>query len=76
MAPDAPEGRELAAHEEVPTRLVVIAYVLALVCALLPLAILGAGFAGAVLMQRGRRGAGAGVIALAVLSTAVGFLLR
>ena len=63
-------------QEEVPTRLVVVAYVLALICALLPLAVLGAGFAGAVIYNRGRRGAGAGVIAVAVASVAVGIALR
>jgi hypothetical protein len=63
--------------EEIPARLVVVAYVLALVCALAPLAVLGAGFAGAVLFRRGRRGAGLGVIAVAVLCAGFGsFLLR
>jgi hypothetical protein len=59
----------------VPTRLVVVAYALALVCVLAPLAILGAGFAGAVLMNRGRRGAGAGVVVAAVLCGALGIAL-
>lgn len=74
-----PDGREDAEPEledgEVPTRLVVVAYLLALLCAVAPLAVLGAGFAGAVLFTRGRRNAGAGVVALAVLCTALGFLL-
>jgi len=60
---------------EIPPRLVVVAYALALVCAVVPLAVLGAGFAGAVLFTRGRRGAGAGVIALAVLCAALGVAL-
>ncbi len=69
--PERPEPRQ----EEVPTRLVVVAYVLALVCAVAPLAILGAAFAGAVLFTRGRRGAGAGVVATAVLCAALGVAL-
>lgn len=63
------------ALEQVPTRLVVVAYLLALLCAVAPLAVLGAGFAGAVLFTRGRRGAGAGVVAVAVLCSALGILL-
>lgn len=72
-APD-PDGhaRRDPAVPEIPARLVVVAYALALVCAVAPLAVLGAGFAGAVLFTRGRRGAGAGVIALAVLCAALG----
>jgi hypothetical protein len=74
MAPPEPERPE-SRPEEVPTRLVVIAYVLALVCAVAPLAILGAAFAGAVLFTRGRRGAGTGVVGVAVLCTALGIAL-
>ena len=72
-APDAPGG---PGPEDVPTRLVVVAYALALLCAVAPLAVLGAGFAGAVLYGRGRRGAGAGVVAVAVLCAALGIALR
>jgi hypothetical protein len=54
-----------------PTRLVVIAYLLAAVCVLVPLAVIGAVFAGAVLARRNRPLAGAGVVALAVLCTAL-----
>ncbi len=71
--PDEPDQRPA---EEVPPRLVVVAYLLALLCAVAPLAILGAGFAGALLYQRGRRGAGAGVIAFAVICATLGVLLR
>jgi hypothetical protein len=63
---------EPAPAEELPARLVIVAYVLALVCAMLPLAILGAAFAGAVLFTRGRRPEGAGVIALAVICAVLG----
>lgn len=59
-----------------PPRLIVIAYVMALVCAVAPLVVLGAGFAGALLFTRGARGAGAGVIAVAVSSAAIGIALR
>jgi hypothetical protein len=55
-----------------PPRVVVVAYLLALICLLLPLALLGALFAGVALMQRNRRSAGAGVIALGLLCTALG----
>lgn len=66
--PEDPDPAELEPEQpEIPTRLVIVAYALALVCAVAPLAVLGAGFAGAVLIRRGRRGAGFGVIALAVV---------
>ncbi|MEJ7797721.1 MAG: hypothetical protein WKF42_04410 [Solirubrobacteraceae bacterium] len=57
---------------ELPPRVVAVAYLLALVCLVAPLAVLGAAFAGVVLFGRGRRGAGAGVIALAVVCVALG----
>lgn len=59
-----------------PPRLIGAAYLMALVCAVVPLVILGAGFAGAVVFNHGRHGAGAGVIAVALLSTALGIALR
>ena len=49
---------------------------IALICVLLPLAVLGAAFAGAVIFKRGRRIEGAGVIVLAVLCSIFGVLLR
>ena len=52
-----------------PTHLVVVAYLLAAVCLLVPLALIGALFAGVVLIRRNRPYAGAGVIATAVLCT-------
>jgi hypothetical protein len=56
----------------VPANLVVVAYALAALCALVPLAVIGAGFAGFVLVNRGRVAEGAGVLALAVACTALG----
>ena len=52
-----------------------VAYLLAAVCLLEPLALIGALFAGIVLMRRNRRLEGAGVIALGVVCTALGLLL-
>jgi hypothetical protein len=54
---------------------VVVAYVLAAVCLLVPLALVGALFAGIVLMRRNRALEGAGVIALGVACTALGLVL-
>ncbi len=76
VVPDEPDQPDQPAPEEVPQRLVVVAFLLALLCGVAPLAILGAGFAGAILIQRGRRGAGAGVIAVAVICATLGVLLR
>lgn len=59
-----------------PPRVVVMAYLLALVCLLLPFALVGAMFAGVVLMRRNRVAEGLGVLALAVACTAVGVALR
>jgi hypothetical protein len=54
---------------------VVAAYVLAAVCLLVPLALVGALFAGIVLMRRNRPREGAGVIALGVACTALWLVL-
>jgi len=54
---------------------VVVAYILAAVCLLVPLALVGALFAGIVLMRRNRPREGAGVIALGVACTALGLVL-
>lgn len=51
------------------------AYLLAVVCLLVPLALAGALFAGVALMRRNRAGDGAGVIAVAVACTALGVVL-
>jgi hypothetical protein len=63
------------APTELPPRLVVVAYAIALVCLVAPLAVLGAGFAGAALFTRGRHAAGAGVVAVAVLCAALGLTM-
>lgn len=52
--------------------MVVAAYLLALVCLLVPLAIVGGLFAGVALMRRNRPLEGAGVIALSLACTAIG----
>jgi hypothetical protein len=54
---------------------VVIAYLLAAMCLLVPLALVGALFAGVVLARRNRPEHGAGVIALAIACTAAGIAL-
>ena len=53
----------------------VVAYLLAAVCLLVPLALIGALFAGIVLMRRNRPREGAGVIALGTACTVVGLTL-
>lgn len=58
-----------------PPRVVAAAYLLAAVCALVPFAVVGALFAGVVLIRRDRPGAGAGVIALSLACTAAGVAL-
>ena len=58
-----------------PARVVVAAYLLAALCLLIPLAMLGAGFAGVVLIGRGRRAEGIGVIAFGVACTVAGITL-
>jgi hypothetical protein len=52
-----------------------VAYLLAAVCLLVPLALLGALFAGVTLIRRNRPADGTGVIAVAVLATALGIVL-
>jgi len=69
--PPATDRARPAAPAEPPQSLVYVAFGLALVCALAPLAVLGAAFAGGVLYTRGRRVEGASVIALAVICCAV-----
>lgn len=58
-----------------PGRVVAVAYLLAAICLLVPLAVLGAVFAGVVLLRRGRPEAGLGVVVLAVACTGVGMTL-
>jgi hypothetical protein len=54
---------------------VVVAYLLAIVCLLVPLALVGALFAGVALMRRNRPADGAGVIAVALLATGLWIVL-
>lgn len=58
-----------------PPRVVAAAYLLAAVCLLIPLAAVGALFAGLALARRNRPRDGAAVLALAVLCTALGVTL-
>jgi len=51
---------------------VAAAYVLALLCVMLPLAAIGSTFAGVVLWRRGLRGHGAAVVALGAACVALG----
>lgn len=71
-----PEPGPVRDPQDIPPRFVAIAYVLAAICYIAPLAILGAGFAGAVLIRRGRTGPGAGVVAVAVVCAVAGVLVR
>jgi hypothetical protein len=54
---------------------VVVAYLLAAICILVPLAVLGAVFAGIVLARRNRARDGVQVIMLGVACTALGLVL-
>lgn len=58
-----------------PTRVVVAAYLLAAVSVIVPLAVLGALFAGVALMRRNRAVDGVAVIVLGVAATALGVAL-
>lgn len=58
-----------------PTRVVVAAYLLAAVCVVVPLAVLGALFAGVALARRNRPLSGMAVIALGLACTALGIAL-
>lgn len=50
-------------------------YLLAALCLLLPLAVIGALFAGVALMRRGRPRAGAGILVLGAALTVIGLTL-
>jgi hypothetical protein len=56
----------------VPTPAVVAAYLLAALCLLVPLAVVGAAFAGVVLWRRGLRLHAASVVGLGVACTVLG----
>ena len=55
-----------------PPQVVVVAYLLAALCLLIPFAVVGSTFAGAVLWGRGLRSHGAAVIGLGVACMAIG----
>jgi hypothetical protein len=55
-------------------QVVVAAYLLAALCLLIPLAVVGAAFAGAVLWRQGLRQHGAAVVALGVACTVFGVM--
>ena len=59
-------------HLPMRPQVVVAAYLLTALCLLIPLAVLGSTFAGAVLWRRGLRPHGAAVIGLGVACTALG----
>jgi hypothetical protein len=54
---------------------VVVAYLLAAVCLLVPLALVGAVFASIALMRRNRQADGAGVLVVSLVATALGLIL-
>jgi hypothetical protein len=54
-----------------PQRVVIVAYLLAALCMLIPLAFVGAAFAGVVLIRRGRAVDGYVVLALGALGVAI-----
>ncbi len=66
---DTPRG------DEIPPRIVLVAYLLSALCLILPLALIGAAFAGIVLIRRGKVVDGAAVLILGVLGVVVGLLL-
>jgi hypothetical protein len=72
---DPPPGDPEGSPAALPTRVVAAAYLLALLCALIPLAAIGSAFAGIVLLRRGRARDGAGVLALTAVCAAIGVML-
>jgi len=66
---------EPAAPERLPPRIIAVAYLLAAVCLILPLAVVGAIFAGIVVLNRGLRAHGIAVIALSIACAAIGIAL-
>ena len=58
---------------ELPGRVIAAAYLLALVCVLVPFGIVGVAFVGVVLMQRDARGHAIAVIALGVVCAVLGW---
>jgi hypothetical protein len=74
--PNPPDGAETPFPLRDPAPVVVAAYALAAISALVPLAVAGALFAGIALMRRNRRAEGMGVIVVGVVATALGVALR
>lgn len=62
-------------QEPLPPHLVGVAYLLAAICLLVPLAVVGAIFAGVVVANRGMRTHGIAVIVLSIACGVVGVLL-
>lgn len=62
-------------EEPLPPRLVAVAYALAAVCAVVPLAVVGAVFAGVVVFNRGLRNHGIAVVVLAIACATLGIAL-
>ena len=56
-------------------RVVVVAYLLALTCVLVPLALVGAVFAGVALIRRNRPADGIAVMVVGIAATALGLIL-
>jgi hypothetical protein len=73
--PEPPPRDSEASPAALPPRLIAVAYLLALLCLLVPLAAVGSVFAGIVLLRRGRTQAGAGVLALTAACTAIGIVM-
>jgi hypothetical protein len=68
-------GKPPPPQEPLPPRIVAVAYLLAAICAVVPLAVVGAIFAGVVVANRGLRGHGTAVIVLAIACAALGVVL-
>ena len=68
--PDQP-----APPEPLPPRIIGVAYLLAAICLFVPLAVVGAIFAGVVVSGRGARAHGIAVIVLSVACAALGLVL-
>jgi len=62
-------------QEPISPRIVAVAYLLASICVVVPLAVVGAIFAGVVVSNRGLRRHGAAVIVLAIVCAALGVVL-
>ena len=64
-----------ALQEPLPPHIVGVAYLLAAICLFVPLAVIGAIFAGVVVANRGLRGHGIAVIGLAIVCAVLGVVL-